>query len=85
MLKSARHTDGAFFDLFFDYFFIFGKNEGVKKGGPEERGRGGWVQVLSTSVSNDSTKFFFPVIGSQLYFNTQVLLQIYFCFLGKEL
>ena len=68
MVKSARHTDGAFFDLFFDYFFIFGKNEGVKKGVQKRGGGGGgWVQVLSTSVSNDSTKFFFPVIGSQLY------------------
>lgn len=94
MVKSARHTDGVGLNYFFPglfliYFLIislfFEKMRGVKKGGPEERGRGGWVQVLSTSVSNDSTKFFFPVIGSQLYFNTQVLLQIYFCFLGKEL
>ena len=33
------------------------------KGGPEERGRGGWVQVLSTPVSNDSTKIFFFLLS----------------------
>ena len=31
----------GFFWFIFDYFFIFWKNEGVKRGGPEERGRGG--------------------------------------------
>lgn len=56
------------------------------KGGPEERGRGGggWVQVLSTPVSNDSAKCFFSGYRESTVF-TQVLLQIYFCFLGKEL
>ena len=53
-----------------------------KKGGSRREGEGGWVQVLSTSVSNDSTKFFSGYQESTVFI--QVLLQIYFCFLEKS-
>ena len=54
-----------------------------KKGGSRREGEGGWVQVLSTSVSNDSTKFFFRLSGVNcIYSSTASNL---FLFLGKEL
>lgn len=87
MVKSVRHTDGMGLNYFFPRLFLiislfFEKMRGTK-GDPEERGRGGGLgsSFVYTRFERQYKMFFSGYRESTVF--TQVLLQIYFCFLGN--